>query len=120
MPDIVQPQAKATRPRSTRRNVPAGHGADFPVVAIGASAGGLEACGRLLDALPADTGMAFILVQHLDPTQKSLLVDLLAKRTSLSVLQASDGMPVEREHLYVFPPGAYLSVHERRPAAFAA
>ena len=90
------------------RGLPA-HGTD-PVVAIGASAGGLEACEKLLDALGTPTGMAFILVQHLDPTRDSMLVGLLAKRTALAVLPAADAMLVEREHLYVIPPGAYLSV----------
>lgn len=80
------------------------------VVAIGASAGGLEACRRVLDALPASTGLAFVLVQHLDPSHESLLVELLAPHTSLKVLQAADGMPVETERLYVIPPGAALAV----------
>jgi len=63
-----------------------------------------------LDALPADCGMAFILVQHLDPTHESMMVDLLAGHTSMTVLQATDGMPIKRDHLYVIPPGTYLSV----------
>ena len=84
--------------------------AGFKVVAIGASAGGLSACTKLLEALPVPTGMAFILVQHLDPTHKSLLVYLLPKHTALAVVQAVDGMSVEPEHLYVIPPGSYLSV----------
>ncbi|MGC8525506.1 MAG: chemotaxis protein CheB, partial [Acidibrevibacterium sp.] len=83
---------------------------DFPVVAIGASAGGLEACRRLLHALPADTGMAFILVQHLDPNHGSMLVDLLSSATTMAVVQASEGMPIVPDHLYVIPPGRYLSV----------
>jgi two-component system CheB/CheR fusion protein len=83
---------------------------DFPVVGIGASAGGLEACRRLIDALPANTGMAFILVQHLDPTHESMMVDLLAGHASMAVRQAIDGMPIEPEHFYIIPPGTYLSV----------
>jgi two-component system, chemotaxis family, CheB/CheR fusion protein len=83
---------------------------DFLIVAIGASAGGLDACRKLLDALPAITGMAFILVQHLDPTHESMMVDLLASHTAMTVCQASDGVPIEREHFYVIPPGRYLSV----------
>ncbi len=63
-----------------------------------------------MDALPADSGMAFILVQHLDPTHESMMVDLLAGHTSMTVRQATDGMPIERDHLYVIPPGTYLSV----------
>jgi len=86
----------------------------LPIVAVGASAGGLEACRRLLDALPAPTGCAFILVQHLDPSHESLLVELLVPHTSLKVLQAADGMPVEAEHLYVIPPGSALAVRGGR------
>ena len=63
-----------------------------------------------MGALPAGNGMAFILVQHLDPTHESMMVDLLAGHTSMTVRQATDGMPIEREHLYVIPPGTYLSV----------
>jgi two-component system, chemotaxis family, CheB/CheR fusion protein len=83
---------------------------DFLVVALGASAGGLDACRRLLGSLPVSAGMAFILVQHLDPTHESMLVNLLASHTRMAVRQATDGMPIERDHLYVIPPGTYLSV----------
>jgi len=84
--------------------------ADFLIVGIGASAGGLDACRKFLAALPADSGIAFILVQHLDPDHESMMVDLLASHTTMTVSQAADGMPIERDHLYVIPPGAYLSV----------
>lgn len=90
--------------------LPSRHPGDFTVVGIGASAGGLEACRKLLAALPTPTGMAFILVQHLDPHHESLMVDLLAGYTALAVRQAADGMTLERENLYVIPPGTYLSV----------
>jgi len=83
---------------------------DFLVVGIGASAGGLDACKKFVAALPANSGMAFILVQHLDPTHESMMVHLLAGHTSMSVRQAAEGMLVERNHLYVIPPGTYLSV----------
>nr|WP_082359057.1 chemotaxis protein CheB [Bosea sp. AAP35] len=83
---------------------------DLTVVAVGASAGGLEASRNLLNALPPGHGMAFILVQHLDPTHKSMMVDLLAGHTSMSVLQAVDGMQLQGDHLYAIPPGSYLSV----------
>ena len=83
------------------------------MVAIGASAGGLEACRRLLDALPAPNGMAFIIVQHLDPSHDSMMVDLLAGHTSMPVLLATDGMKIERERVYVIPPGVYLSADEK-------
>uniref|UniRef100_A0A9E7ZL93 histidine kinase n=1 Tax=Bosea sp. NBC_00436 TaxID=2969620 RepID=A0A9E7ZL93_9HYPH len=83
---------------------------DFPVVGIGASAGGLEACTKLLDSLPPGTGMAFVLVQHLDPTHESMMPELLAHHTAMTVVQAVDGMRLQREHLYVIPPGTYLAV----------
>ena len=75
-----------------------------------------------MDAVPARSGMAFVLVQHLDPTHESMMVDLLAGHTSMTVRQATDGMPLEREHLYVIPPGTYLSVgngvlHVSKPQA---
>ena len=78
-----------------------------------ALAGGLDACRKLLDALPAVNGMAFIIVQHLDPSHDSMMADLLAGHTSMPVLLATDGMKIEREHVYVIPPGVYLSVNEK-------
>jgi two-component system CheB/CheR fusion protein len=85
---------------------------NFAVVGIGASAGGLDACRKLVDALPAATGMAYILVQHLDPDHESLMVGLIADHTSMTVLQAADGMRLEHEHLYIIPPGTYLAVRD--------
>jgi len=109
MPASRPQRAGAVRPRPSRRASQPLSG-DFPVVGIGASAGGLDACRKLLDGLPTKTGMAFILVQHLDPTHESMMVGLLAGHTTMTVRQAMDGMPIEREHLYVIPPGTYLSV----------
>ena len=103
------PAPLAKRRSPPRRNSPPA--ADtFPVVGLGASAGGLDAFRRLLAALPAGTGMAFILIQHLDPTHASMMVDLLAGHTSMTVEQAADGTMLEPEHIYLIPPGAYLSI----------
>ena len=114
MPDSRPRRTKAARPRSSRHSLPARGPPkgplNFPVVGIGASAGGLDACRKLVGAMPAGNGMAFILVQHLDPTHESMMVDLLAGHTALTVREATDGMPIERDHLYVIPPGTYLSV----------
>jgi two-component system CheB/CheR fusion protein len=82
---------------------------DLTIAGIGASAGGLDAFRKLLDGLPSDTGMAFILVQHLDPTHESLMVELLASHTAMPVIQAAQGMTLEPGRLYVIPPGVYLS-----------
>ena len=93
--------------KKRRARLPPG---EFLVVALGASAGGLEALNRFFDALPAETGMAYVLIQHLDPTHKSMMVDLLAGHTSMTALEAANDMPVEPNHVYVIPPGAYLAV----------
>ena len=113
------PAPLAKRRSPPRRNSPPA--ADtFPVVGLGASAGGLDAFRRLLAALPAGTGMVFILIQHLDPTHASMMVDLLAGHTPMTVEQAADGMMLEPEHIYLIPPGAYLSILGRCAAAIGA
>jgi two-component system CheB/CheR fusion protein len=85
---------------------------DFRVVGLGASAGGLEALYKLFDALPADTGMAFVVIQHLDPTHSSMMAGLLVGHTAMTVLEAADGMPIARDHVYVIPPGFYLAIRD--------
>src|ERR1019366_10732820 len=97
MPGSRPQQIKAERSHWIRKSLSASRHPDFPIVAIGASAGGLDAFRKLLDALPADNGMAFILVQHLDPTHDSMMVHLLAGNTAMPVSQATDGMAIERE-----------------------
>ncbi len=75
----------------------------FPVIGIGASAGGLDAFKRLLKAITIDSGMAYVLVQHLDPSHESMLPELLQKVTSLPVLEIADDIKVEPNHIYVLP-----------------
>ena len=87
-----------------------GKGNSFPIVGVGASAGGLEAFTALLKALPADTGMAFLLVQHLDPTHESKLTDLLAKATAMKVTQARDGMTLGDSRVFVIPPNKSMEL----------
>jgi two-component system CheB/CheR fusion protein len=78
-------------------------GDPFSVVGVGASAGGLEAFTELLQHLPPDTGMAFVLVQHLDPSHESMLPNLLSSKTAMPVVEAADGMPVSPNTVYVTP-----------------
>ncbi|MCF3974982.1 chemotaxis protein CheB [Paracoccus salsus] len=85
----------------------------LPVIAIGASAGGLEACRALLDDMPGDVPAAFILILHLDPTHDSMMVDLLSRHTRLKVVQASEGMALRPGYLHVIPPGVFLTVAQR-------
>ena len=75
----------------------------FPVVGIGASAGGLDAFKKLLKAIPEDSGMAYVLVQHLDPKHDSLLPELLQKVTNIPVLEITDDIKVQPDHIYVIP-----------------
>ncbi len=82
----------------------------FPLVGIGASAGGLEAFTHLLAHLPATTGMAYVLVQHLDPTHKSLLTDLLTRITQMDVREAREGMEVCANHVYIIAPDTDLTL----------
>jgi two-component system CheB/CheR fusion protein len=78
--------------------------AAFPVVGIGASAGGLEALEQFFTHAPADSGLAFVVVQHLDPTQESMLVQLLQRSSAMPVVQVVDGQKVRPNHVYVIPP----------------
>jgi two-component system, chemotaxis family, CheB/CheR fusion protein len=82
----------------------------FLVAAVGASAGGLEAFSKLLGHLPRDAKLAIVLVQHMSRTQPSMLPDILARRTALRVVLATDGHEVELGHVYVIPPDTHMTV----------
>jgi two-component system CheB/CheR fusion protein len=84
----------------------------FPVVGIGASAGGLPALQRLFDGLRPDTGMAFVIVQHLSSEHESILPALLGARTAMPVLEAREGLVLAPDHVYVCPPGIRLTYHQ--------
>jgi two-component system, chemotaxis family, CheB/CheR fusion protein len=86
--------------------------ASFPIVGVGASAGALEAYTQLLKALPANPGMAFVLIPHLDPTHESALTGLLSHATKMPVVQVSDGMAVRPNHVYVLPPNCEITITE--------
>ncbi|SDX08417.1 CheR family methyltransferase [Roseicitreum antarcticum] len=85
----------------------------LPVIAIGASAGGLDACRAALKDVKATTRAAFILILHLEPTHDSMMVDLLTNHTGLEVVQARDGMALRVGVLHVIPPGVFLTVQRR-------
>ncbi|MCX8039491.1 MAG: PAS domain-containing protein [Planctomycetota bacterium] len=82
----------------------------FPVIAIGASAGGLEALEAFFSNAPCDAGFAYVVVQHLSPDHKSLMVELLSKHTTMPVLRIEDGMPLAVDHVYLIPPKRNLVV----------
>ena len=83
-----------------------------PVVGIGASAGGLEAFTQLLRHLPEKTGMAFILVQHLDPSHDSVLQEILSRSTKIPVMEVEDGTAVQPDHIYVIPANSTMVIEE--------
>ena len=107
-------QRRAVTSPNVRRDKPplVGNAASdaIRVVAIGASSGGLKACTTLIGALDGCKDAAFILVQHLDPTHDSMMVELLATHTSMTVLQAANGMLLKPAHVYVIPPASLLSL----------
>lgn len=84
------------------------------VAGVGASAGGLEALERLFSAMPSDTGIAFVVVQHLSPDFKSMMDELLGRHTRLVVRQVKDGMRVEADHVYLIPPGKDMIISDGR------
>jgi len=94
----------------------------FPIVGLGASAGGLEALEQFLAHVPKECGLGFVVVQHLDPTHKGILVELLQRSTTMQVVQIKDRMKIEPDHVYVIPPNKDLSIlhgvlHLLEPAA---
>ena len=84
----------------------------FPIVGVGASAGGLEAFTRLIRHLPGNTGMAFVLVQHLDPEHESKLPELLAKTSKMPVLEVANNTRVKQNHIYVIPPNRSMTIND--------
>ena len=82
----------------------------FPVVGIGASAGGLEALEAFFGSCPTDSGMAYVVVQHLSPDHQSLMAEILAQRTSMPVTEVRDGLAVAPDHVYVIAPGRTLTL----------
>jgi two-component system CheB/CheR fusion protein len=82
----------------------------FPIAGIGASAGGLEAFKELLTSLRTDAGMAYVLLPHLDPDHRSVLTEILTRFTKIPVAEVLDGMPVERDRIFVLPPNKTMGI----------
>src|SRR5262249_39691769 len=83
-----------------------------PVVGVGASAGGLEAITRLLEALPAQPGLTFLIVLHLARDAESHLPELLGNVTSMTVQQAEQGMKIKADHVYIIPPDKVMTIRD--------
>jgi two-component system CheB/CheR fusion protein len=95
--------AKKTTSKSKETN-------DFPIVGLGASAGGLEALEAFFSHMPSDSGIGFVIIQHLSPKHKSIMGSLLAKNTQMKVLEIEDGMKVKPDHVYLNPPSKEVTL----------
>ena len=84
------------------------------VVGIGASAGGLEALQQFFSCIPSNTGLIFIIIQHLSPDYKSLMAEILGKHTSMMVLQAESDMEIEPDTVYLIPPKKNMTIMDGR------
>src|SRR5271166_1777315 len=106
------PKQRQVPTRQSGGQPPAGSSAhaSFPIVAIGASAGGLEAFSNLLRALPPEPNLALVFIPHLDPTHESAMVELLSRTTRLPVFQAAEGMRVAPNSVYVLPPNSEMTI----------
>lgn len=112
---VREPRGARQRPAAAdprTANPDEGEGGPFPIVAIGMSAGGLETATEFLKAMPPDSGMGFVIVQHLEPNRKSLLAELLARHTAMPVIEIADGMAVEPDHVYVIVPAQTLLIED--------
>src|SRR4051812_25810048 len=107
------PHATATDPKISNAAPSTDHPSPY-VVGIGASAGGLEALEHFFDNVPRDSGMAFVVIQHLSPDFKSLMDEILARRTSLAISLVEDAMVVEPNHIYLIPPKKEMIISEGR------
>jgi two-component system, chemotaxis family, CheB/CheR fusion protein len=110
MVEPVAPPHSMTDADASEAEWRAREGERFLIVGIGASAGGLEAFERFLHRVPRDSGLAYVLVQHLSPEHESSLVEILSRATTLPVELARNGQRIERDHVYVIPPGPDLVV----------
>ncbi|MFU8832965.1 MAG: chemotaxis protein CheB, partial [Wenzhouxiangella sp.] len=106
------PKKRPTAPKQsdTAKHAVASSAPLFPIVGIGASAGGLEALEQFLAHVPAASGMAFVIVQHLDPTHKGLMPELLQRVTAMRVVQVRDRIRIRPDSVYVIPPNKDMSI----------
>lgn len=110
MPNAPKKKARSKKPERQNAKPVVDRPATFPVVAIGASAGGLEAFSNLLRSLPIEPGLALIFIPHLDPTHESAMVELLSRTTPLPVVQAAEGMRVAVNRVHVLPPNSDMTI----------
>jgi len=96
----------------SKKALPEQHSINFPVVGVGASAGGLDAFRKFLRNIPSNSGMAYVLVQHLAPAHESILTEILARETELSVHEIADDINIAPNHIYIIPENKMLTVYD--------
>src|SRR5829696_3439704 len=111
--DAPQSEAETDQCSAQAPDKPRAAGDAFPIVGVGASAGGLEALKTFFDHMPADSGMAFVLVVHLSPDHKSQMAELLSRSTDMPVTKAEDAVLVAPNRVYIIPPNATLTIRDR-------
>jgi two-component system CheB/CheR fusion protein len=112
MKKIPSPSKRARKPAAAvKEKLPAAQSAtSFPIIGIGASAGGFEALEQFLASVPEKCGLAFVIVQHLDPTRKGLMPELLQRCTLMKVMQVKDRTKVQQDCVYIIPPNKDMSI----------
>jgi two-component system CheB/CheR fusion protein len=104
---------EAEKKKKSNNNIETDEESIFPIVGIGASAGGLEALEKIFSNMPHDSGMAFVIVMHFDPKAKSVMADILKGYTKMEVCQVEDGMMVEPNRVYIIPPNRDMAILHR-------
>ncbi|VVB53934.1 Methanogenesis regulatory histidine kinase FilI [uncultured archaeon] len=107
------PEKKSKSARKNKAPIKPDEESTFPIVGIGASAGGLDALQKFFINMPHDSGMAFVIVMHFDPTAKSVMADILMRYTKMEVYQVEDGMEVRPNHVYIIPPNKDMAILHR-------
>jgi two-component system, chemotaxis family, CheB/CheR fusion protein len=114
MPEKSQKKTAVTKAAPTQKRQNGSKTKAFPIIAIGGSAGAFAALEKFFTHMPADSGMAFVIVMHLDPNHKGQIASIIENYTSMPVHEATDGVPVQPDHIYVIPPNKDIGIHNRK------
>jgi two-component system CheB/CheR fusion protein len=105
-PEVV-PKKAATDKKSKKDKT-------FPIIGLGGSAGSFSSFEKFFTNMPADSGMAFVIIMHLHPDHKGQLTDLIKRFTAMPVIEATDGLQVQQDHIYIIPPNKDMGIHNRK------
>lgn len=113
-PAKINKESKAVRKKTNAPSIKPVKRKSFPIIGIGGSAGAFPSFEKFFNHLPADSGMAFVLVLHLDPNHKGQVAEIIKNYTAMPVIEASDGMEIEPDNVYIIPPNKDMGVHNRK------